>query len=111
MKLTCIMCPVGCSLEVKKDKSGQIVVTGNSCVRGEIYGKQEVVAPKRMVTTVAKTRKGYVSCKTTNPIDKARVQDVVDEIGKLELEKTKFGDVIIKNVLGLGADVVITGEN
>ena len=108
MKLTCIMCPVGCSLDVKKDKNGEIVVTGNSCIRGERYGKEEVTSPKRMVTTVAKTTTGFVSVKTTNPIDKARVQDVVDEIGKLILDKPKYGEVIIQNVLGLGADVVVT---
>lgn len=108
MKLTCIMCPVGCSLDVQKDKNGEIVVTGNSCVRGERYGKEEATSPKRMVTTVAKTTSGYVSVKTTNPIDKTRVQDVVREIGKLMLDKPKFGDVVIQNVLGLGADIVVT---
>ena len=96
MKLTCIMCPVGCSLEVTK-KNDEIVVTGNSCVRGENYGKQEVIAPKRMVTTVVKTSTGYVSVKTTKPIDKARVKDVVSEIGKLTLDKPKFNEVIIEN--------------
>lgn len=110
MKMTCIMCPVGCSLEVSK-KNGEIVVSGNSCVRGEIYGKQEAIAPKRMVTTVAKTNNGVVSVKTTNPIDKERVNDVVLEIGKLYLKNPQHGQVVIKNVLGLGADIVVTGEN
>ena len=86
MKLTCIMCPVGCSLDVKKNENGEIVVTGNSCIRGERYGKEEVTFPKRMVTTVAKTTSGYVSVKTTSPIDKTRVQDVVSEVGKLILD-------------------------
>ena len=74
MKLTCIMCPVGCSLEVTKTKDG-IIVTGNGCIRGERYGKQEMVNPTRMVTTVAKTKNGYVSVKTSNPVDKNRVQE------------------------------------
>ena len=108
MKLTCIMCPVGCSLDVKKNENGEIVVTGNSCIRGERYGKEEVTSPKRMVTTVAKTTSGYVSVKTTSPIDKARVQDVVSEVGKLVLDKPKYGEVVIQNVLGLGADIVVT---
>lgn len=107
MKLTCIMCPMGCSLEVTKTATGY-KVTGNNCVRGEKYGLEEVTSPKRMVTTVAKTKTGYVSVKTTVPVDKKRVQDVVDEIAKLELTSPKFGDIVIKNVLGLNADVVVT---
>ena len=109
MKLTCIMCPVGCSLEVTK-KNSEIIVTGNSCIRGENYGKREVIAPKRMVTTVAKTSTGYVSVKTTVPIDKSRVQDVVFEVSKLVLDNPKYGDIIIENVLGLGADVIVTSD-
>ena len=107
MKLTCIMCPVGCQLEVTK-KGNEYVVTGNSCVRGERYGKQEVVAPTRMVTTVAKTKSGYISVKTSVPVPKNRVQDVVNEIGKHEFDAVSHGDVIIKNILGLNADVIVT---
>ena len=107
MKLTCIMCPVGCQLQVEK-KGNDYVVTGNSCIRGERYGKQEVTFPTRMVTTVAKTNKGFVSVKTSAPVPKARVQDVVDEIGKLILDNPKHGEIVIENVLGLNIDVVVT---
>ena len=107
MKLTCIMCPVGCQLEVTK-KGNDYVVSGNSCVRGERYGKQEVIAPERMVTTVAKTKTGFVSVKTSAPVPKQRVQDVVNEIGKITLENPKHGQVALKNILGLNVDVIVT---
>ena len=110
MKLTCIMCPVGCQLEVKKHGE-DYVVTGNSCVRGERYGKQEMVAPMRMVTTVVKSDRGFVSVKTSAPVPKAEVQNVVDEIGKIVLNNPKHGEIAIKNVLGLGVDVIVTSGN
>jgi len=104
------MCPVGCQLEVKK-QGEDYVVTGNSCVRGERYGKQEVTFPTRMVTTVAKSNNGFVSVKTSAPVPKAQVQNVVDEIGKITLKNPKHGDVAIKNVLGLKVDVIVTSGN
>ncbi len=107
MKLTCIMCPVGCALEVTK-KGNDIVVAGNSCIRGERYGRQEVVSPERMVTTVAKTKTGFVSVKTSAPVPKEKVQAVVDEIGRIVLDNPKHGEIAIQNVLGLGVDVVVT---
>ena len=110
MKVTCIMCPVGCQLEVKK-QGDDYIVFGNSCVRGERYGKQEVTSPTRMVTTVAKTNTGYVSVKTSSPVPKSMVQDVVNEIGKIVLHNPKHGDVAIKNVLGLNIDVIVTSGN
>ena len=33
-QFTCIMCPVGCTLNVKKE-GDKIVVSGNGCIRGE----------------------------------------------------------------------------
>ena len=110
IKLTCIMCPVGCSLEVEKTPEGY-KVSGNSCIRGEKYGIAEVTQPKRVVTTVCKTTTGYVSVKTTAPIDKQRVKDVVAEVGKITLDKPKYGEVVIKNVLGLNADIIVTSGN
>ena len=46
IELTCISCPLGCPLKVETDGNGAVVqVTGNTCKRGEVYGKKEVTAP------------------------------------------------------------------
>ena len=46
-ELTCISCPLGCPLKVETDENGAVLqVTGNTCKRGEIYGKKEVTAPE-----------------------------------------------------------------
>lgn len=110
INMTCIMCPMGCSLVVEKSNSG-IKVTGNNCIRGERYAIDELTSPKRIVTALVKTTKGVLPVKTTDLVPKNMVFDVVAEINKLTLKKGKIGDIIIKNVLGTGADVVITGNN
>ena len=109
VNLTCIMCPMGCSMEVEKTKSG-LKVTGNSCIRGERYANEELTAPKRMVTALVKTTDGVLPVKTTDTVPKELVFKVVSEINKITLKKGKIGDIIIKNVLNTGADVVITGN-
>lgn len=53
MKTICIMCPMGCPLDINK-VDDKIVVTGNTCKRGEIYGTQEFTAPKRVVTSLVR---------------------------------------------------------
>ena len=109
MKLTCIMCPMGCELNVSK-KGKDIVVTGNTCVRGESYGKEELTEPKRVLTGLVKTKMGVVSVKTTKPIPKQMLFDVNAELGKVQLNSARFGQVIIKNVLNTGADIVVTSN-
>ena len=110
VNLTCIMCPMGCSLKVEKGKNGQLLVTGNNCVRGEMFAKEELTLPKRVVTSLVKTKDGVVSVKTTTPVPKKLVQDVVKEIEKLRCDSVRMHQVLIKNVLNTGADVVVTGN-
>lgn len=107
MELTCIMCPMGCSLTVTKTKDGY-EVSGNTCARGEAFGKEEVTSPKRIVTSLIRTQKGVTSVKTSKPIPKKLIFEVMKEIDKVQVKSAKIGDIVIKNVLNTGADVVVT---
>lgn len=111
MNTICIMCPMGCALNIE-EKDGQVIVNGNTCKRGEIYGKEEYTHPSRSVTTLVRLEDGSVaSVKTTKTVPKERIFDVVNYIGTLVAQNdVRIGDVVAKDVLGLGADVVVTGR-
>ncbi|MGL5709777.1 MAG: DUF1667 domain-containing protein, partial [Cetobacterium sp.] len=51
-EMICILCPMGCHLNI--DIENNYKVTGNSCPKGEIYGKEELIAPKRVVTSIVR---------------------------------------------------------
>lgn len=110
MKITCIMCPMGCEMEVNQ-KDEKFTVTGNSCIRGERYARSELTAPSRMVTALLNTKQGVVAVKTTNLVPKDKVFAVLDEISKLQLDKATLNQTVIKNVIGLdNTNVVVTRE-
>lgn len=111
MNTICIMCPMGCPLTVE-NKDGEIVVTGNTCKRGEVYGKDEFQHPKRAITSLVKVKNGEVaSVKTTDTVPKERIFDVVKFIGTIVADDcVRIGDIVAKNILGLGVDLVITGR-
>ncbi len=106
----CISCPMGCHLSVDDSDKSNIIVTGNTCPRGKIYGINEVTRPKRMVTSSVKVINGIdlvVSVKTKEAIDKNLIFDVLNELKDIEVKAPiKIGDVIIKNVLNTGIDVI-----
>lgn len=108
---TCINCPMGCPLTIEIN-GDDIKVSGQTCKRGEVYGKQEVTCPKRVVTSLVRIKDGaVVSCKTNKAIDKAMIFKVLEELRGIELTlPVKIGDVIIENVLGTGADIVATAN-
>ena len=76
-ELTCISCPLGCPLKVETDENGAVLqVTGNTCKRGEIYGKKEVTAPERTVTSTVAVVGGsapLVSVRTRTDIPKGKI--------------------------------------
>ena len=106
--LICIVCPKGCHLTIDENMN----VSGNSCKRGEIYAKNEVTHPTRMITSTVKVVGGSlerVSVATSAPIPKEEIFNVMKEINKVTVNApVKIKDVIIENVLGLGVDIVAT---
>jgi len=108
-KFICIQCPRGCHLEVDTET---LEVKGNSCPRGEAYGKAEVSHPLRTITSTVKIIGGDIprcSVRTNKPIPKEKMFDVMKELNKVELmAPVNVGDVVIGNVLGLGADIIVT---
>lgn len=112
MEFTCIMCPVGCSLKVEKDKNGKITVSGNNCPRGAIYGEKEATCPERMITTVKKYKKGTISLKLSKPISKNLIEDCLKQIAVIpEPKNIKAGDTLIKNICNTDCDVIVTNIN
>ena len=106
-ELICICCPKGCHLKINIDENK---VTGNGCRRGEEYGINEVTNPVRIITTTAKVKNGVISVvpvKTKKPIPKRLNFKCMAEINKIVVTApVKLGDIIIKNVLGTGVDIV-----
>ena len=41
-ELTCIRCPIGCSLQVEMNGDEVVNVTGNNCPRGAEYARKEL---------------------------------------------------------------------
>ena len=110
MKLVCIRCPRGCNLNITKKSNGQIIVTGNSCPRGEEYGKQEITQPKRTITTIQKIDFGTVSLVTSKAIDKNLYFDVLKKIKNTKVKPNpQVGDVFIKNIFKTKVDIIISG--
>ena len=105
--LTCINCPVGCSLKVEMDGSHVTCVSGNTCRRGEVYARKEVTNPTRIVTTTVKVvngTSGTVSVKT-----KEKIFACIEALKGIEITApVHIGDVILKNVAETGVDIVAT---
>lgn len=101
-ELTCIVCPIGCSLEVELTDGKVTGVTGNTCPRGKVYAENECTNPKRTITTTVKCANGEViPVKTKEPIAKEKIFEAMKVINStVATTPVEVGDVIIDDVFG-----------
>ena len=84
----CTACPMGCKLIVRMEGSEVIKVAGNRCRRGDTYGRQEAVAPQRMVASTVRVSGGLhplLPVYTKGSIPKRRIADVLAAIRAVEI--------------------------
>jgi len=103
-ELVCIACPLGCRLVVTTPRSGETTVTGNRCSRGEAYGKEEVLAPKRVLTAVVPTDSAPFPCapvRTDRAIRREMVSTLLADLyGRRVTLPVREGQVLIEDFDG-----------
>lgn len=113
-EFTCIVCPNGCQIQAGTEEGGEVSVTGAMCPRGEAYVRQELTDPRRTISTSVLVKGGVLplaSVRLAAPIPKNRIFDAMEEIKKHVLTApVKEGDVVIRDLLGCGCDVIVTKD-
>jgi CxxC motif-containing protein len=114
-KFTCIMCPLGCAVTLKADDSGNIFeIMGSRCLKGEKYIRDEFSTPKRVLTStvaIEGAKFDRLPVRTSDLVPKDKLFDLMKEIQKIKAKApVNIGDVILKNIRGLGVDIVATRD-
>ncbi|MBU1239766.1 DUF1667 domain-containing protein [Myxococcota bacterium] len=111
--LTCILCPRGCALTVTRGDGG-FTVEGSGCRLGSDYAIKERTNPERTVTTTVKTSipdHPRLAVRTSGEIPLARIFAVMREVNRVVVShRAGPGEVILRDVLGLGIDVISTDD-
>ncbi len=110
-RLTCILCPAGCELDVREE-DGRLVVTGNECDKGPAFAESEIRNPLRNLATAVPlrgTESRMVSVRLSGPVPRDRIFPVLEEIARLRpAGPIRRGQVLLADVLGTGVDVIAT---
>lgn len=67
-EMICITCPLGCHLSIQRLSETEISVTGNRCSRGEAYAKEELLFPKRVVTSTCCAKRSRLKPETLDRV-------------------------------------------
>ncbi len=113
--IICVACPMGCGVTVYISDSGEILsVTGNTCKRGDAYARTECTNPVRSLATTVKVNGGIynvVPCKSAGALPKDKIMECMEIINKVSADApVKLGDILVKDILGTGIDIVATNH-
>ncbi len=113
-KIICIECPKGCIISAEIRSGKLFSISGNECQKGEAYAFKEIENPVRILTSVVLAEGlslKMVPVKTDRAVPKADIMKLMEGIKKIRLRTpVKTGDVIEKDFMGSGADLIATRD-
>jgi CxxC motif-containing protein len=100
---------------VAVDDEGRLSEVANfQCKEGKEYAVTEYRSPMRVLTTtviVGKSRHALVPVRTNRVILREKLFDCMQHLSRIKVEPPlKVGDVIVKNILNTGSDIITTSE-
>lgn len=110
--MTCIVCPMGCQIDIELDEGKNILsIKGNTCKRGEAYVREEMSDPKRTLTSTVRIAGAkhdvYLPVKTDGGIPKSKLFAAMEALSRITVKvPVKRGDVIVDDLLGTGVALV-----
>jgi CxxC motif-containing protein len=111
-EITCIVCPIGCKILIKKNGKRFEILQGNKCKKGIDYARNEALDPRRMLTSSVLVINGewpLISVKSSKPVPKDKIFNVLKEIKKTKVNAPiKSGQIIIKNVANTDINILAT---
>mgnify|MGYP001039850077 CR=1 FL=1 len=109
--IICIECPLGCEMNVEQ-RDDEIIVTGNTCPRGESYAVQETINPCRMLTTtifIEGALHPMLPVKSRKPLPKHSIDECLRTLAAVTIKApVTLGDAVYENICDTGVDIIAT---
>ena len=108
----CVVCPIGCEIDVAHDGSKIISMEGNKCEKSEEFVSQELIEPMRILTTTVRiegSRWPVIPVRTDKAVPKRLFPRIMNQLKRIKLQApVNMLDVVVGDVLHRGANVVAT---
>jgi CxxC motif-containing protein len=108
----CVVCPIGCEIDVVHDGSKIISMEGNKCEKSEEFVTQELIEPMRILTTtvcIEGLRWPVVPVRTDEAVPKRLFPRIMRQLRRIKLQApVNILDVVVRDVLRTGANVIAT---
>lgn len=115
VEVICTNCPMACRGHVFMGPDGKPERTvGYRCPRGNEFGMKEMTNPERVLTGTLLTAgkdQPLLPIRSAAPVPKRLLIPCMEEMAKIVVsEPVKVGDVVVKDILGTGVDILACAD-
>jgi CxxC motif-containing protein len=108
----CVVCPIGCEIDVVHEGSNIISMEGNKCEKSVEFVTQELIEPMRILTSTVRiqgSRWSVVPVRTDRTVPKRLFPRIMKRLRLVELHApVNMLDVVLGDILHTGANVIAT---
>jgi CxxC motif-containing protein len=108
----CVVCPIGCEIDVVHDGAKIISMEGNKCEKSEEFVRQELIEPVRTLTTTVRiqgSRWPVIPVRTNKSVPKRLFPLIMRRLRRTKLQApVNMLDVVVRDVLDTGANIIAT---
>jgi CxxC motif-containing protein len=108
----CVVCPIGCEIDVVHDGSRIISTEGNKCEKSEEFVSQELIEPMRILTTTVRIEGAkwpVIPVRTDKSVPKRLFPRIMKQLRRIKLQApVSMLDVVVKDTLQTGANIIAT---
>ncbi len=108
----CVVCPVGCEIDVVHDGSKILSMEGSKCQKSEEFVAQELVEPMRTLTTTVRikgARLPVIPVRTDKTVPKRLFPRIMRQLRRIKLQApVNMSDVVVTDVLRTAANIIAT---
>jgi CxxC motif-containing protein len=108
----CVVCPIGCEIDVVHDGSKIISMEGNKCEKSVEFVSQELIEPMRILTTTVRiqgSRWPVIPVRTDKAVPKRLFPRIMKRLRRIKLQApVNMLDVVVSDILHTGANIIAT---
>jgi CxxC motif-containing protein len=108
----CVVCPIGCEIDVVHDGSKIISMEGNKCEKSVEFVSQELIEPMRILTTTVRiqgSRWPVIPVRTDKSVPKRLFPRIMRQLRRIKLQApVNILDVVVGDILHTGANIIAT---
>ena len=108
----CVVCPIGCEIDVVYEGSKIISMEGNKCEKSAEFVTQELIEPMRILTTTVRiqgSRWAVLPVRSDKAIAKRLFPRIMKQLRRVKLQApVSMLDVVVRDIMHTGVNIIAT---